>query len=68
MFPLHLGAEETAQIAGLIATYAGASLAFRYGMMADLVLGHDVEVPDCQVWPQQSRRSCCPDQVQPCTY
>ena len=38
-FPLHLGAEGSAQIGGLVGTNAGGSHAFRYGMMQDLVLG-----------------------------
>lgn len=32
-FPLHLGAEGSAQIGGLIATNAGGSHAFRFGTM-----------------------------------
>ena len=50
MFPLHLGAEGSAQIGGLIATNAGGSHAFRYGMMSDLVLGLEVVLADGTVW------------------
>lgn len=50
MFPLHLGAEGSAQIGGLIGTNAGGSHAFRFGMMADLVLGLEVVLPDGTIW------------------
>lgn len=50
MFPLHLGAEGSAQVGGLIGTNAGGSHAFRYGMMQDLVLGLEVVLPDGAVW------------------
>ncbi|MER3357880.1 MAG: FAD-binding oxidoreductase [Hoeflea sp. D1-CHI-28] len=50
MFPLHLGAEGSAQIGGLISTNAGGSMAFRFGTMADLVLGLEVVLPDGRVW------------------
>lgn len=50
MFPLHLGAEGSAQIGGLIGTNAGGSQAFRYGMMADLVVGLEVVLPDGSIW------------------
>lgn len=50
MFPLHLGAEGSAQIGGLIGTNAGGSHAFRYGMMSDLVLGLEVVLPDGRIW------------------
>ncbi|SOH94895.1 FAD/FMN-containing dehydrogenase [Monaibacterium marinum] len=50
IFPIHLGAEGTAQIGGLIATNAGGSHALRYGMMQDLVLGLEVVLPDGQIW------------------
>ncbi|MDX8441347.1 FAD-binding oxidoreductase [Mesorhizobium australafricanum] len=50
MFPMHLGAEGSARIGGLIGTNAGGSQAFRYGMMQDLVLGLEVVMPDGAVW------------------
>lgn len=50
MFPLHLGAEGSAQIGGLIGTNAGGSQAFRHGMMGDLVLGMEVVLADGRVW------------------
>lgn len=50
IFPLHLGAEGTAQIGGLIGTNAGGSHALRYGMMQDLVLGLEVVLADGSVW------------------
>lgn len=50
MFPMHLGAEGSAQIGGLIGTNAGGSHAFRFGMMADLVLGLEVVLPDGTIW------------------
>lgn len=50
MFPLHLGAEGSARIGGLIGTNAGGSHAFRYGMMGDLVLGLEAVLPDGTVW------------------
>lgn len=50
MFPLHLGAEGSARIGGLIGTNAGGSQAFRYGMMGDLVLGLEVVLPDGTIW------------------
>lgn len=50
IFPLHLGAEGSAQIGGLIGTNAGGSHAFRHGMMSDLVLGLEVVLPDGRVW------------------
>ena len=49
-FPLHLGAEGSARIGGLIATNAGGSQAFRHGTMADLVLGLEVVLPDGRIW------------------
>lgn len=49
-FPLHLGAEGSAQIGGLIGTNAGGSHAMRYGMMQDLVLGVEVVLPDGSIW------------------
>lgn len=51
MFPMHLGAEGSAQLGGLISTNAGGSHAFRYGMMQDLVLGLEVVLPDGEIWP-----------------
>jgi FAD/FMN-containing dehydrogenase len=50
MFPMHLGAEGSAMIGGLIGTNAGGSQAFRYGMMQDLVLGLEVVLPDGSIW------------------
>ncbi|WP_420583653.1 FAD-binding oxidoreductase [Ruegeria sp.] len=50
IFPMHLGAEGSAQIGGLIATNAGGSHAVRYGMMQDLVLGLEVVTPDGRIW------------------
>ena len=50
MFPMHLGSEGSAQVGGLIATNAGGSHAFRYGMMQDLVLGMEVVLADGTVW------------------
>jgi FAD/FMN-containing dehydrogenase len=50
MFPMHLGAEGSARIGGLIGTNAGGSHAFRYGMMQDLVLGLEVVTPDGAIW------------------
>ena len=50
MFPMHLGAEGSAQVGGLIATNAWGSHAFRYGMMQDLVLGLEVVLPDGSIW------------------
>jgi FAD/FMN-containing dehydrogenase len=50
MFPMHLGAEGSARIGGLIGTNAGGSQAFRFGMMQDLVLGLEVVLPDGTVW------------------
>ena len=50
IFPMHLGAEGSARIGGLIATNAGGSHALRYGMMQDLVLGLEVVLPDGRIW------------------
>ena len=50
ILPMHLGAEGSAQIGGLIATNAGGSHALRYGMMQDLVLGLEVVLPDGRIW------------------
>jgi FAD/FMN-containing dehydrogenase len=50
IFSLHLGAEGSAQIGGLIGTNAGGSHAARYGMMQDLVLGLEVVLADGSVW------------------
>ncbi|MBO0662433.1 FAD-binding oxidoreductase [Jiella sp. MQZ9-1] len=50
IFPMHLGAEGSAQIGGLIGTNAGGSHAARYGMMQDLVLGLEVVLADGSVW------------------
>lgn len=50
IFPMHLGAEGSARIGGLIGTNAGGSHAFRYGMMQDLVLGLEVVMPDGAIW------------------
>lgn len=50
IFPMHLGSEGSAQVGGLIATNAGGSHAFRYGMMQELVLGLEVVLADGSVW------------------
>jgi FAD/FMN-containing dehydrogenase len=50
MFPMHLGSEGSAQVGGLIATNAGGSHAFRYGMMQELVLGLEVVLADGTLW------------------
>jgi len=50
MFPMHLGSEGSAQVGGLIATNAGGSHAFRYGMMQELVLGLEVVLADGKIW------------------
>lgn len=50
IFPMHLGAEGSAQIGGLISTNAGGSHALRFGMMQDLVLGLEVVLPDGRIW------------------
>ncbi|MDO9418380.1 FAD-binding oxidoreductase [Pararhizobium sp.] len=50
IFPMHLGAEGSARIGGLIGTNAGGSHSFRYGMMEGLVLGLEVVTPDGSVW------------------
>ncbi|MFT3972449.1 MAG: FAD-binding oxidoreductase [Amaricoccus sp.] len=50
MLPMHLGAEGSAQIGGLIGANAGGNQAFCYGMMADLVLGLEVVLADGTVW------------------
>jgi FAD/FMN-containing dehydrogenase len=50
IFPMHIGSEGSAQVGGLIATNAGGSHAFRYGMMQELVLGLEVVLPDGRVW------------------
>ena len=50
VFPVHLGAEGSARIGGLIATNAGGSQAFRHGTMADLVLGLEVVLADGTIW------------------
>lgn len=49
-FPLHLGSGGSAQIGGLVATNAGGSHAFRFGMMMDLVLGLEVVLPNGDIW------------------
>lgn len=48
-FPLHLGAEGTAQIGGLISSNAGGTGALRYGPMRDLVLGVEAVLPDGRI-------------------
>lgn len=54
LFPLSLGSEGTAQIGGLIATNAGDTMALRWGVMRDLVLGLEVVLPDGQIWSDLS--------------
>jgi len=49
VFPLHLGAEGSAQIGGLISTNAGGVSGARYGSMRSLVLGLEVVLPDGSV-------------------
>ncbi|WP_417209538.1 FAD-binding oxidoreductase [Antarctobacter sp.] len=49
IFPMHLGAEGTAQIGGLISTNSGGVSAVRYGNMRNLVLGLEVVLPDGSV-------------------
>ncbi|MEW6632542.1 MAG: FAD-binding oxidoreductase [Pseudomonadota bacterium] len=48
--PLHLGAEGSARIGGLIGTNAGGSHAMRHGMMQDLVLGMEAVLPNGEIW------------------
>ena len=50
IFPMHLGAEGSAQIGGLISTNAGGNHVLRYGMMQDLVFGLEVVLPNATVW------------------
>jgi FAD/FMN-containing dehydrogenase len=50
IFPMHLGAEGSARIGGLIGTNAGGSQAFRYGLMQDLVLGLEAVTADGEIW------------------
>ena len=50
MFPLHLGSEGSAQLGGLVASNAGGSHAFRFGLMQDLVLGLEVVLPNGDIW------------------
>jgi FAD/FMN-containing dehydrogenase len=50
MFPMQLGSEGSVQVGGLIATNAGGSHAFRYGMMQELVLGLEVVLADGTIW------------------
>lgn len=50
IFPMHLGSQGTAQIGGLIATNAGGSHAFRFGMMQDLVIGLEVVLANGSIW------------------
>ena len=49
-FPLHLGAEGSARIGGLVATNAGGSHAARHGTVSDRVLGLEVVLADGRVW------------------
>lgn len=49
LFPLSLGAEDSCQIGGNIATNAGGTAVLRYGPMRDLVLGLEVVLPDGRV-------------------
>jgi len=48
-FPLHLGAEGTAQIGGLISSNAGGTGALRFGPMRDQVLGVEAVLPDGRI-------------------
>ncbi len=48
-FPLHLGAEGTAEIGGLVSSNAGGTGALRFGPMRDLVFGLEVVLPNGQV-------------------
>lgn len=48
-FPLHLGAEGTAEIGGLVSSNAGGTGALRYGPMRDLVFGLEVVLPNGEV-------------------
>lgn len=48
-FSLHLGAEGTAQIGGLISSNAGGTGALRYGPMRDMVLGVEVVLPNGEI-------------------
>lgn len=50
IFPLHLGAEGSARIGGLIGTNAGGSHAYRYGVMENLVLGLEIVLDDGSIW------------------
>ena len=50
IFPMHLGSQGCAQLGGLIATNAGGSHAFRYGMMQELLLGLEVVLSDGSIW------------------
>ena len=58
LFPMHIGAEVSAQIGGLIGANAGGSHAFLYGlygMMHDLVFGLEAVLPDGSVWDGMRR-------------
>ncbi|MBD8554546.1 FAD-binding oxidoreductase [Rhizobium sp. CFBP 8762] len=48
-FPMHLGAEGSAQIGGLISTNAGGTAVVRYGPMRDLVAGLEVVLADGRI-------------------
>lgn len=50
LFPLSLAAEGTCQIGGVLATNAGGTHAFRYGLARDLCVGLEVALPNGKLW------------------